>query len=113
VNVGLAHLVDEGSAAHVQESRTFNTAKQAAGGQRAPASYEELQEARRLLLARPSEGRAVERIARAGHHRVPVRVTTPSAGESRAVYLDIHAGGFYMGSAVQNDAMRVWPTRSR
>jgi acetyl esterase len=103
MNVGLAHLIDEGSAAHVQESRTFNAAKQAAGGQRAPASYEDLQVARRNLPARPPEERAVERLARAGTRQVPVRVTSAGPGEPRAVYLDIHAGGFYMGSAAQND----------
>lgn len=33
-----------------------------------------------------------------------MRVTTPSSGVPRAVYLDIHGGGFYMDSAARSDA---------
>ncbi len=35
---------------------------------------------------------------------MPLRVTTPVAGPSRASYLDIHGGGFYLGSAAERDA---------
>lgn len=104
MNIGLRNLIDEGLAAHVDESRAFNAAKQAAGGQRGPASYEELSRARRSLPDPPAGGRAVELVARAGDHRVPVRVTRPSSGSARAAYLDIHGGGFYMDSAARHDA---------
>jgi acetyl esterase/lipase len=104
MNVGLANLVDEGSLAHIEDSRAFNAAKQAAGGQHSPASYEELQEARSSLAPRKANAEAVEHEARAGNRRVPVRVTNPRSGSSRAIYLDIHGGGFYMDSAARSDA---------
>lgn len=104
MNIGLANLVDEGSAAHVEESRSFAAAKQAAGGQQGPASYEELLKARSSLPAGPGDSRAVVHIARTGTRQVPVRVTSPSSGGSRAAYLDIHGGGFFMDSAARNDA---------
>ncbi|OLL72857.1 Apolipoprotein N-acyltransferase in lipid-linked oligosaccharide synthesis cluster [Pseudonocardia sp. Ae263_Ps1] len=34
---------------------------------------------------------------------VGVRIFSPVSGESRGVYLDIHGGGFYMGSAAHDD----------
>jgi acetyl esterase len=104
MKIGLAHLIDEGSGVHVAESRTFAAAKQAAGGQQGPANDEELKEARSSLLAGPADARTVERIARSGKGEVPVRVTSPGSGGSRAAYLDIHGGGFYMDSAAQSDA---------
>ncbi len=104
MNIGLGNLIDEGLGAHVGESRAFNAAKQAAGGQRGPASYEELRRARARLPAAPAGGRAIELVARAGARQVPVRVTGPSSGGSRAAYLDIHGGGFYMDSAARSDA---------
>ena len=104
MNIGLVNLIDEGSVVHVEESRTFYGAKQAAGGQHGPTNYEELKEARSSLPARPADSRTVERIAHAGKGQVPVSVTSPSSGRSRATYLDIHGGGFYMDSATRSDA---------
>jgi acetyl esterase/lipase len=104
MNIGLANLIDKGSAVHFEESRAFHIAKQAAGGQQGPTNYEELERARSSLPARPAGSRTVERIASAGKGQVPVRVTNPRAGGSRAIYLDIHDGGFYMGSAARGDA---------
>jgi acetyl esterase/lipase len=107
MNIGLAHLIDEGSVVHVEESRAFYAAKQAAGGQHGPSNYEELRQARGSLPTRSAQARTVERVARAGKRQVPVRVTSPSgpgSGGSRATYLDIHGGGFYMGSAARSDA---------
>ena len=46
MELGLTHLIDQGSAAHVGESRTFNAAAQAAAGdqpQPDPATPEGLQ----------------------------------------------------------------------
>ncbi|MGO8723099.1 MAG: alpha/beta hydrolase [Acidimicrobiales bacterium] len=104
MNLGLANLIDEGSDLHVEESRAFYGAKQAEGGQHGPTTYEELKVARRSLPAGPADSRAVERIVRAGNGQVPVRITSPSSGESRATCLDIHGGGFYMDSASRGDA---------
>lgn len=104
MNFGLASLFDEASTVHVEASQAFNAAKQAAGGQRSPTNFQELCKARSMLSANLEDGRAVEQVVRADGGQVPVRVTTPSSGESRAVYLDIHGGGFYMDSAARSDA---------
>ena len=104
MNIALANLIDERSVAHVEESRAFSAAKQAAGGQQGPTNNDELTAARNSLPAGPAESRAVERIARVGEAQVPVRVTSPRSRCSRATYLDIHGGGFYMDSAARGDA---------
>jgi acetyl esterase/lipase len=108
MEVGLAHLIDKGTAAHLAESRSFNAAVQAAaaGDQPQPdlSTPEGLREARSMLTRRPADPRAIERIAHAGGRQVPVRVITPGAGQARAAYLDIHGGGFYLGSAARSDS---------
>ncbi len=104
MKIGLTHLIDQESAFHVEESQAFFAARQAAGGQQGPTRYEELKEARRSLAARPSDSPPLECIARAGNGQVQVRVTSPRSGESRATYLDIHGGGFFMDSAARGDA---------
>jgi acetyl esterase len=43
-----------------------------------------------------------DRVVRAGGAAVPVRIFRPE-GDARAVYLDIHGGGFYLGSASMGD----------
>jgi acetyl esterase len=104
MNIGLVHLIDQASIVHIDDSRAFYAAKQAAGARRGPANVEELRRARRGRSAGPGLGRAVEQVARAGEGQVPVRVTSPSSGVSEATYLDIHGGGFYMDSATRSDA---------
>lgn len=104
MQIGLRNLSVGASAAQVEESRMFYAAKQAAGGQRGPANYDELLDARDGLPSGPGGGRAVECVARAGMREVPVRVTSPTAGRSLATYLDIHGGGFCMDSAARSDA---------
>jgi acetyl esterase len=95
--------MDEGALLHAADSRSFYAAKQAAGGQRGPTNYDELLTARRDLPAGPVASRAVEHLARASTGDVAVRVTRPSSGESRAIYLDIHGGGSFMDSAARGD----------
>jgi len=107
MEVGLTHLIDKGTAAHLEESRTFNAVVQAAAAndQAQPdlSTPGGLQEARSMLTSRPSDPRAIDRIADAGGRQVPVRVITPKQGQARAAYLDIHGGGFYLGSAARSD----------
>lgn len=104
MKIALANLMDDQSIGDIEESRSFHATRQAAGGQRGPSNYEELKEARRRLPARPADARTVECVACAGEGRVPVRVTNPRSGKPRSTYLDIHGGGFYMDSAIRNDA---------
>jgi acetyl esterase len=108
MEVGLTHLTDKQTAAHLEETRAFNAAVHAAAAADDqtppdPSTPEGLKQARRMLTSRPSEPRAVDRIARAGGRQVPVRVITPTQGQARAVYLDIHGGGFYLDSAARGD----------
>ena len=108
MEVGLAHLIDKGTAARLEESRAFNAAVQAAaaGHQRQPdlSTLEGLREARSMLTRRATDPRAIDRIACAGGREVPVRIITPREGQARAAYLDIHGGGFYLGSAARSDS---------
>ncbi|OSC75885.1 esterase [Streptomyces sp. BF-3] len=71
---------------------------------RGPADFAELKEAR----AKKPAPRAVvppplEETVEAAGVRVPVRAFLPADGPPRGVYLGIHGGGFYMGTAAQGD----------
>ncbi|MEV5650590.1 alpha/beta hydrolase fold domain-containing protein [Nocardia sp. NPDC052254] len=100
MEIGLGRLMDAKLDAHIEESRRFNEASKAGVG---PASFEELHKVRSGRAA-PSAGRAESRIAERDGHRVPVRITVARDTEVRGACLDIHAGGFYLGSAADNDA---------
>jgi len=105
MDIGLTRLMAEGSTAHLEESRRFNTA--AGGGDQAapdPGTPEGLRAARSRLSHRPPDARAVEHVAVAGTRRVPVRIIAPRRPPVRATYLQIHGGGFYMDSAARSDA---------
>jgi acetyl esterase/lipase len=107
MQLGLAHLFDQSSEAHVEESRAYNAAAQAAAGGQPwpdPATPGGLRAARHELSRRPPDPRAVECIARAGGREVPVRIITPENGSARGAFLQIHGGGFYMDSASRSDA---------
>lgn len=67
---------------------------------------EGLQEARDALNASSThrDPAAVERLAEAGGRQVPVRIIAPAQDAARAIYLNIHGGGFYLGSAARGDA---------
>jgi acetyl esterase/lipase len=103
MNISLDNLIDHSSLAHADESRRFFASKQASGGQQGPTNYEELLTARKIRSAGAGRSRATEFVAQAGMKQASVRVTRPSLGEPRAAYLDIHGGGFYMGSAAGSD----------
>ena len=103
MEIALERCVDPASLVHVEESRRYCLAREARGGQRGPRTYDELLDARRGMPGVSGEGRAVEVIARVGASEVPVRVTRPTDGDSRATYLDIHPGGFYLDSAARGD----------
>lgn len=95
-------LVAEVPAAQIDESRAFYRDRPAGRG---PSSLEELHEARALRAAPvPVDPPAVEEIVEAESARVAVRIFTPATARPRGVHLDIHGGGFYMGSAAGNDA---------
>ncbi|MGY5068985.1 alpha/beta hydrolase [Streptomyces sp. JUS-F4] len=89
-------------AEQIVEARAFYRARAAGRG---PAGFEELKEMR----ARTSAPRAVvppalEETVEAAGARVPVRIFLPADGPPQGVCLDIHGGGFYLGTSAQDDA---------
>ncbi len=108
MEVGLNRLIDDELAAYVDETRAFLAASAAGAGGRPqpdPSTRDGLRTARSMLARRPAPaGRLVtEQVAGAGRRQVPVRIITPQEREPRAVYLEIHGGGFYLGSAARSD----------
>lgn len=109
MRVGLESLIDPQLARFAAEARRFNAAaalRRGAGPEPDPRTPEGLRQARAALSPRPAaEGpAALELVAEAAGRQVPVRVHAPHDGPARAVYLDIHGGGFYMGRAARGDA---------
>lgn len=88
-------------AAQVEETRAFYSARV---GRRGPSTLAEVHEVRaRTPAPVPVDPPAVEEVVEAEGARVAVRIVAPSAGPVRGVYLDVHGGGFYSGSAAQGD----------
>ena len=98
---GPGHLADPRLAGLVAQSRAFY-ARRVAG--RGPGSPEELRVARAATSApAPSEPPAVVEVLRAGGRDVPVRIHAPAGGPVAGVHLEIHGGGFSLGSAAGDD----------
>jgi acetyl esterase/lipase len=114
MRLGLERFVDAGLAAYAEESRAYyaaRAARRAATRQPDPSTPDGLREARALERARaePVESASpgqpvVETVAERAGRRGPVRILAPAPAPARAVYLDLHGGGFYMGSAARGDA---------
>jgi acetyl esterase len=102
VQLGLEHLIDSASPAHLDEARAFHAAR---GPMRGPQTFDELREvrARRAEQSPATDPDAVTITAEAHRRAVPVRVIIPHGTEPEGVYLDIHGGGFYMDSADRGD----------
>lgn len=98
---GLVHLTDPRLSGIVAESRALY-ARRVAG--RGPSSPEELR-AMRAMAAAPalSYPPAVVEVVCTGGRSVPVRIQMPASGEVAGVFLEIHGGGFYLGSAAGSD----------
>lgn len=104
MQIGLESLIDAELAGHVEECRAFNATSSAVSG---PSTLEELHVARAARRAVPADlpgPPAVKQLIEAAGRRVPVRILVPESATIRGVYLDIHGGGFYMGSAARSDA---------
>ena len=108
MRIGLEDLIAPELAAYVEESREFNAATAASRDRSAepdPSTPDGLEEARASLPFRPPPPGppAVEELVEAAGRRVPVRILAPQSGQVRAVCLEIHGGGFYLGSAARGD----------
>ncbi|SFR06122.1 Acetyl esterase/lipase [Lentzea waywayandensis] len=89
----LESFIDPKLAAHVEESRRTNAER---GMRRGPSNPGELREFR---TEAPDDNTLIE----ADGRQVPIRILHPTSAP-RGVYLDFHGGGFYLGSAAQDDA---------
>ena len=101
MHFGLTDLIDPRLLPLVDASRAFY-AKRVAG--RGPSSGAELRSVRADAPApAPSQPPAVEEVVVSGGRRVPLRIHAPVGRAATGVYLEIHGGGFYMGSAAGSD----------
>ena len=97
----LTEFIDPGLGELVAESQAFY-AQRVAG--RGPNGREELQTIRGTATALvPSEPPPVVEVLQTGGHNVPVRIHEPTAGRAAGLLLEIHGGGFYLGSAEGSD----------
>ncbi|PCG86559.1 esterase [Streptomyces sp. WZ.A104] len=88
-------------AEQIAEARAFYRSRPAGRG---ASTFEELKEARAKKPApRAAVPPAVEKTIEAAGVRVPVRIFLPAGGPPQGVYLGIHGGGFYSGSAARGD----------
>ncbi|NIZ92815.1 alpha/beta hydrolase fold domain-containing protein [Kineococcus rubinsiae] len=94
---GLDHPEDPRLLPLVAESRAFYAQR---GARRGPGTLTELAAVR--AAAGTPDPAPVEVLELEGH-RVPVRVHAPSRGRPRAVVLDVHGGGFLLGSTAGDD----------
>jgi len=96
------HLTDPRLWGLAAESRAFDAHRVAGRG---PSSCEELRAVRAAAAApAPADPPAVVEVVRAGGGRsIPVRIHAPVSGAVAGVHLQIHGGGFYLGSAAGDD----------
>ena len=101
MHLGLANLIDSRLRPLVDESRAFY--EQRAAG-RGPSSLEELRTVRAgAAKPAPASPPAVEELVVIDGRSVPMRIHTPVDAAVKGVFLEIHGGGFYMGSAAGSD----------
>lgn len=101
MKLGLSHLIDPGLLPLVERSRCFY-ADRAPG--RGPSSREELRAIRAAVVGPAASGPSpVEESISAAGRTVLVRIHTPTDRPATGAVLEIHGGGFYMGSAADSD----------
>jgi len=99
----LSSLIDPQLLSLVDESRDFYAHRRSGRG---PASMSELFAAREAMPA-PAECQpppSVETVSVDGRS-VPLRIHTPTDQPAAGVLLEIHTGGFYLGSAARSDVV--------
>ncbi|MEN0134927.1 MAG: alpha/beta hydrolase [Rhodococcus sp. (in: high G+C Gram-positive bacteria)] len=101
MHFGLTHLIDPRLLSLVDESRAFYATRVAGRG---PRSRKEL-DAVRADTPAPAQSQppAVREVVAFAGRRVPLRIHAPVSRAATAVFLEIHGGGFYMGSAAGSD----------
>jgi acetyl esterase len=96
----LSDLIDPRLLPLVDETRAFYANRPVGRG---PSDWAELRAVRAQAIAPASPPSAVEELVRSGDRQVALRIHTPTAGPARGVFLEIHGGGFYLGSAAASD----------
>ena len=87
------------------ESRAFYAARGTGPGPQSAAEVHRLRE-QRMADPRPRDPRAVDLTAEWAGRAVTLRVITPEVS-ARGVVLDLHGGGFYLGSAADHDSWNL------
>ena len=101
MNLGLSHVVDPRLVPFAEATRAFYANRPAGRG---PSNREELSVARgRLGVPVPAQPPAVEEVVAVDGRSVPVRIHRPPDRPAMGVVLEIHGGGFYLGSAAASD----------
>jgi acetyl esterase/lipase len=101
MKLGLPQLIDPRLLPLAEDSRAFYANRSAGRG---PSSWDDLR-AIRAALAAPALARppAIEELVSVGPRSVPLRIHAPADRPAAGVVLEIHGGGFYLGSAASND----------
>lgn len=101
VKLGLSQLIDPRLIPLVDSTREFY-AKRGVG--RGPSGWSELKSIRDAAKPpTPSSPPAAVEVVGHGDRTVPVRIHLPTSTAAKGVFLNIHGGGFYMGSAAGSD----------
>ncbi len=101
MRLGLSQMIDRRLIPLIDSTRAFYEKR---GVGRGPSSWSELRSVR--AEARPpvpSCPPAVVETVGQGDRTVPVRIHLPTSTAPMGVFLDIHGGGFYLGSAAGSD----------
>ena len=94
-------LIDPRLLSFVDGSRAFYANRMPGRG---PRSLAELRSVRASAAPpAPSDPPPIEELVGADGHAVPLRIHTPRGEAASGVFLEIHGGGFYMGSAAGSD----------
>ncbi|MFD6446526.1 alpha/beta hydrolase [Promicromonospora sp. NPDC060204] len=101
MNLGLHHLIDPRLRSLVEETSEFYAHRPSGQG---PGGWEELL-AVRARLANPAaaDPPPVEEVVSAGGRDVRLRIHEPVGAPSSGVLLELHGGGFYLGTAAGSD----------